>query len=137
MPDHHDAELILKLYDLRRETKMREARQYMTFEWSPKSTDDVVATYQNPENSWKLRQFASYWEMACGLVNAGTIDAELFAQSNGEFWPFYVKIQPFLEDLRKQFSPKMCQQIEKFIHSRPDWKETINMWKTRLESMKK
>ncbi len=71
----HDANLILKLYELRREAEMRKARNWFTAEFWPQSTDEVMKVVDSPasqENAW-LRQVGSYWEMAASLVVNGAI----------------------------------------------------------------
>ncbi len=76
-PSHHDAELILKLYDLRRESVMREARTFMA-QFAPKSVDELVAlttAFGTKEQAY-LRQVAGYWEMAASLVNRGALNRE-------------------------------------------------------------
>ena len=75
---HHDAELILKLYDLRREPVMRDARNFVVGFW-PKSVDEILAltnAFGSKENAY-LRQVYGYWEMVAALVVHGTLNALL------------------------------------------------------------
>src|ERR1041385_2318075 len=111
MGKHEDADLILKLYDLRRETVMREARNWW-FTFNPTSIQDVMSTMMG-EHSGYMRMVLSYWDMACAMVVNGAIDEELFNQTNGEHMVVYMKIEPVLEDLRKMFdNPEFCKSLE-------------------------
>ena len=94
MGKHEDADLILKLYDLRRETVMRDARNWL-FTFNPTSIEDVMSTLMG-EHSGHFRMVCTYWDMACALVNNGAIDEELFNQTNGEQIFVYMKVQPVL-----------------------------------------
>ena len=82
MATPQDADLIIKLYDLRRDETMRKARNYFAFEFFPKSVDDVKEVFTNvrehPEQNAYFRQVISYWEMAAAMVNHGSIDQALF-----------------------------------------------------------
>jgi hypothetical protein len=95
------ADLILKLYDLRRETKMREARNWI-FGFNPTSADDIMNTMMDPEVGAYLRMVISYWEMAASLVNHGAIDADMFNDTAGEHVMVFAKIEPFLEGIREK-----------------------------------
>src|SRR6266404_5237031 len=90
MGKHEDADLILKLYDLRRETVMREARNWL-FTFNPTSIQDVMEVMMG-EHGGHFRMVISYWDMACAMVVNGAIDEELFNQTNGEHMFVYMKI---------------------------------------------
>ncbi|TAN20584.1 MAG: hypothetical protein EPN33_14540 [Acidobacteria bacterium] len=125
-PKHEDARLILKLYDLRRETVMRKARTWFAQEFHPASADDYMATLRS-DNSAYLRQVVSFWDMACALVLQGAIDQEMFNATNGEHMFVFAKIQPFLAELRKkQNSPNMLTNLEKVVLARPNAQEILN-----------
>ena len=81
-----DAELILKLYELRREPRMRVARQWVVHEFRPKTLDELLAVQRDfgSEHNQYWRQVISYWEMAAALVLRGALDGDLFFDSNGE-----------------------------------------------------
>ena len=76
------ADLILKLYDLRREKKMRKARNWI-FGFNPKSADEIMQTMMDPEVGGYLRMVTSYWDMAATFVNEGAIDADMFNKTAG------------------------------------------------------
>ncbi len=113
-PNHHDAELILKLYDLRREPVMREARAY--FNSLPPTEESFVSVVSNPaskENSY-VRQVVGYWEMAAALVNHGTLNEALAFDTLQEMYFVYAKIKPFLPMLRQSTnSPDFLINMER------------------------
>jgi hypothetical protein len=119
------AELILKLYDLRREAKMREARNWM-FGFNPKSAEDISNTMMDPEVGAYLRMVLSYWDMAAALVNHGAIDAGIFNDTTGEHIGVFGKIEPFLAELRAQWEmPEAFAHLEKVILDRPNGTERL------------
>ena len=119
------AELILKLYDLRREETMRKARNWM-FTFNPTSAEDVGKTMMDPEVGGYLRMVLSYWDMAAALVNHGAIDPTMFNDTVGEHIGVYAKIEPFIEDLRKEWQmPEAFAHLEKVILERPDGAERV------------
>lgn len=113
-----DAELILKLYDLRREPEMRKARNWFTVEFWPQNADDfvkVATAFPSPENAW-MRQVAGYWDMAACLVLHGALNEELFVHPgiSGEMFFIFAKIHPFLKEIREKMNnPDMFSTIEK------------------------
>lgn len=122
---HEDARLILKLYDLRREKVMREARAWFAQEFHPAGADDYVATLRSDHSAY-LRMVGTYWEMACALVVQGAIDQAMFNATNGEHVYFFAKVQPFLADLRKKVNqPHLLANVEKVVLARPDARETL------------
>lgn len=112
----HDANLILKLYDLRREAEMRKARNWFGAEFWPQSADEVMKVVNSPasqENAW-LRQVGSYWEMAASLVVNGALSENLFLASSGELFFIFAKIHPFLKEVREKMNnPEAYANIEK------------------------
>lgn len=119
------ADLILKLYDLRREDTMREARNWI-FAFNPTSADDYWNTMMDPKVGAYLRMVTSYWEMAASFVNHGAIDAELFNDTNGEHIMVFAKIEPFLAELRERFqNPEAFKHLEKVILDQPNGQEKV------------
>jgi hypothetical protein len=114
----HDAQIILKLYDLRREAEMRKARNWFTVEFWPQSADDFVKianAFPSQENAW-MRQVAGYWDMAASLVLHGAVNEELFIQPgvSSELFFIFAKLQPFLKEIREKMSnPDLFGNIEK------------------------
>ena len=139
MATPQDADLIIKLYDLRRDETMRKARNYFAFEFFPKSVDDVKEILTNiqeyPEQNAYFRQVISYWEMVAAMVNHGSIDQALFFDTNGEFFGVWAKIGDFIEDLRASFGPQFLVNLEKLIAAAPDGAKRVQIMKERFNSM--
>ena len=119
MGKHEDADLILKLYDLRREKVMREARDWW-FTFNPTSIQEVMSTMMG-EHSGHMRMVLSYWDMACAMVLSGAIDEDLFNKTNGEHMVIYLKIEPVLQDLRTMFdNQEFLQSLETVVKRMPN-----------------
>ena len=99
-----DAEIILKLYDLRREEVMRKARAWVIGEFWPSTADEYFAVAMNPADSHNayVRQVISFWEMAAALVLHGTVSAELFVDCNNEGFFLLAKFDSILEGVRER-----------------------------------
>lgn len=131
MGKHEDADLILKLYELRREPVMREARNWM-FTFNPASVQDVMETMVG-EHSGHLRMVISYWDMACAMVTNGAIDEELFNQTNGEHIFVYMKIQPVIEGLRAMFdNQEFLKNLETVVKRIPDIETKLPAMRERM-----
>ena len=119
------ADLILKLYDLRREEKMRAARNWI-FSFNPTSADEYFQTMMDPEVGGYLRMVTSYWDMAAALVNHGAIDADMFTETVGEHFMVFAKVQPYLAELREKFqNPEAFKNLEKVIMDSPNGAERL------------
>jgi hypothetical protein len=132
--EYESAELILKLYDLRREETMRKARDWF-FTFDPESVEDVAAAARG-EHSAYYRMVTSYWDMACSLVNNGAIDERLFADANGEQYLVFAKIQPFLAQIREATGqPNYISNLEKFVMRQPDIEQRLERMRTMVKQM--
>src|SRR5437868_8050545 len=135
MSKKDDADLILKLYDLRREAKMREARNWI-FSFNPTSADHYFQTMMDPEVGGYLRMVTSYWDMAAALVNHGAIDADLFYDTVGEHIMVFAKIQPLLAELREKFqNPDAFKNLEKVILDAPNGAEKLAKTQEWIQSI--
>lgn len=114
-----DAEIILKLYQLRTEPLMREARAWMTGEFWPDSLDDFFAVASNrkdPHNAW-FRQVTSYWEMAAAMVLHGAVSPDLFVDCNAEGFYLLAKFSHLIEGIRERmpgFLTKTSELVSRF-----------------------
>lgn len=129
------ADLLLKLYDMRREEVMRQARQwFITF--NPQSAQEIVDTLVG-EHSAYYRMVTTYWEMACAFVNQGAIDEEMFNEVNVEHVVVFAKIEPYIEDLRAMFGPqaRIMTNVEKLIMRMPDGKERLARTREMMQQM--
>jgi hypothetical protein len=132
MSKYEDANLILKLYDLRRETVMREARNWF-FSFNPTGVQDVIDTMMG-EHSGHMRMVISYWDMACAFVNNGTLDETLFNETNGEHIFVYAKMQPVIADMRTMFgNPEFLKNLETQVKRIPDIDEKIASMRERMK----
>ena len=129
------ADLILKLYDLRREETMRKARNWV-FTYNPTSAEDYMQTMMDPEVGAYLRMVTSYWDMAASFVNHGAIDAEMFNDTQGEHMIVFAKIEPFLTELRELFQePKAFYHLEKVIMDQPNGAEKLKKTQEWLSAL--
>ena len=130
------ADLILKLYDLRREPKMREARNWI-FQFNPTSVEDYWNTMMDPQVGGYLRMVSSYWDMAASFVLRGALNEDLFVDSGTEMWFVFAKLQPFLKDVRQQGNtPYLYARIEKLATRSKEGREKMQMMAKRAESMR-
>jgi len=123
-PTAADAQLILQLYDLRREAEMRKARDWWVREFDPQNADDflkVAWALGTQENAW-LRQVSGYWGIVASFVVQGVLNEDLFLQPgfSGEMFVIYAKICPFIKELREKLNdPEVFLNVERAItHSK-------------------
>jgi hypothetical protein len=129
------ADLIMKLYDLRREKKMRKARNWF-FGFNPKSADEIMQTMMDPEVGGYLRMVTSYWDMAASFVNHGAIDADMFNETAGEHIMVFAKVEPFLAELREKFeSPEAFKHLETLIMGMPNGAEKLRKTQEWLKTI--
>jgi hypothetical protein len=112
-PDHHDAELVLKLYELRREPVMRQSRDAINQKFIPKTYEEFAAITKtdHPLNQ-AYRQVGTYWELAYGLIKHGVLNPDLAMESNGEGMILFSKAQPWLEKIRAEINPRAFLNAE-------------------------
>ncbi len=135
-----DAEIILKLYELRTEALMRQARAWMTGEFWPATADDYFAVANNPTDPHNpfLRQVLTYWEMAAALVLHGAVSAELFVDCNAEGFFVLAKFSHILEAIREkqpQFLKKTAELVEKYPAAAARYEYTLKNVEARRKSM--
>jgi len=135
-PDHHDAELVLKVYDLRREAVIRESRTVINGSFWPKSYDDVLAVTKgdHPLNA-PFRQTATYWEMVYGIARHGIVHPEYFVESNGEGMFLFAKVAPFLDSYRRDFSPVAFRNAEWVAREVPEGRRLFDMFTARVRKV--
>jgi hypothetical protein len=112
-PDHHDAELVLKLYELRREPVMRESRSQLITKFNPTSFDDILAITKgdHPLNA-AFRQCATFWEMTYAMARHGIVNPDFLMESNGEGLLLFTRFEPWLKEYREQVSPMGFRNAE-------------------------
>ena len=138
-PTATDAELILKLYDLRREAKMRDARNYFLLKFFPANYEELVKLMMardTNENAY-LRQVTSYWDMAATFVVQGILNEKLFFDTCPEMYLVYTKLKPVLAQLRNDYSKTFLSNMEKVAEGSAEGRERIAAMTQRIEQMAK
>ena len=125
-----DADIILKLYDLRREDVMRRARAWVIGEFWPSTADEYFGVAMNaadPHSAY-VRQVVTYWEMAAALVLHGTVSAELFVDCNAEGFLLLAKFAPILESIRERnpmFMTRTSDMVRRFPAAAARYEATL------------
>ena len=121
MANAADAELVLKLYELRREETLRKARRFLVFDFNPKTVEElrVVSRDTRSEYNPYWRQAMSFWEMAHSMVLRGALDADLFLDSNIEGILIYAKFHHFHAETEKQSGNPFMGQTAALIAKYP------------------
>ena len=125
-----DAELILKLYELRQEEKLRKARRFLVFEFNPKTVEELRAVSRDTKSEYNphWRQAMSFWEMAASLVLRGALDADLFLDSSVEGILIYAKFHHFHAETEKQSGNPFMGQTAVLIAKYPAAKARYEMF---------
>lgn len=120
--------LLLKLYDMRREPKLREAREWFARNFHPQTIEDVMKICPpGSEGNAFMRQLLSYWEMVASIANRGVIDEDLFFETTGEQWAAFEQVKPVLAAWRQMFSmPKFLANLEQNCTKLEAWRERHN-----------
>jgi hypothetical protein len=127
------AQLNLQLFELRRETVLREARDWFLSEFNPDNFAELVTLARGERNA-SFRMVLGYWDMAASLVTTGAIDADAFRAAHGEIFVTFSKINPYLAELRAASGePDYCKHIEAVVLSTPNVEPLL---KRRREAMK-
>ena len=122
-PDNYDAELLLRLYDLRREARLRQGREWFIREFNAKSFEEYQAqTPMGSEQNASFRMTATYWDMAASLVNRGLINPDLFFENTSEFWIIWDKVRNVVPTLRERNkNPMVYHNLEKLAEKYEQW----------------
>jgi hypothetical protein len=131
---YESATLLIRLYELRRETTMREARNWYARSFHPTTADEMMQVLAGP-NSGHFRMVTSYWDMACSFVLNGAIDEKMFLDANGEQNVVYAKVEPFIDDYRAAMSRTAMISLETVVMKAPDAKARMAMIRERFRAM--
>jgi hypothetical protein len=127
------ATLLLKLFELRREPILREARAWFLREFNPQTFEEALALLGGPRNDW-FRMVFGYWDMAASLVVHGAIDADMFRAANTEMVDTFAKLQPFLEDIRRVSRiPEFARNIETVLQGQAGIDERLAMLREQFK----
>ncbi len=133
MSKAESADLILKLYETRRESVLRDGRIWFS-KFFPNTIEDILNVLKDEQSSAYFRMVISYWDMAAGFVNHEAIDEDMFNDSNGEHILVFCKLYPFVKELREIWdSQTFLLNLEKLIMRMPD---AESMLKKRHAAMK-
>jgi hypothetical protein len=124
-PTYDDANLLLRLYEIRREDKMRQARHWFLFEFKPGAWNKVrEGFFTGEEHDNYLRMVVTYWDMVCTLVKQGVLNKDLFYTTNGEHLAVWNKTKPWVEGVREEFkNPLMLRNLEEIAEDTVQWRK--------------
>lgn len=135
-PDHYDAELVIKLYELRREPVMRESRSAINSKFWPKNFDDVLATTKSdhPLNA-AFRQTATYWEMVYGMARHGVVHADFMLESNGEGIYLFARMEPYVERYRAEVNQAGFRNAEWVANETKTGRQLLEHYRKRVQQI--
>ena len=124
-PTHEQAQLHLQVYDLRREARLRQARDWFQQNFNPEKMEDAMRIAPpGTEHGAFVGMVIGYWEQACALLNYGLLHEDLFFETSGEFFGVWEQLKPVMPEFRKQFNdPNMLANLEKAAKRFEEWSE--------------
>jgi hypothetical protein len=145
-PTHEQGQLQLQLYDLRREAKLRQARDWFVQNYFVDTFEDSqrIAPFGSQEGSYVM-MVLSYWEQACAFLNHGLVHEQLFFETSGEFFGVWERVKPVVPKMREMFHQnlflanleKAAQRFEKFMETAsPGALEAMRQWTQQMRSAK-
>lgn len=123
--NHEQVNLMLRLYDIRREPRLREAREWYMMNFHPTSAEELMKLCPpgSRENAF-MRMVISYWDMTANVVNRGLIDEEFFFENTGEQWMVWERLKPIVGVWRTVFkNPHTFENLEKHVQRLEAWRE--------------
>ena len=132
---YESATLLIRLYELRRDPTMREARNWYARSFNPTNIDEVMQAVTGPTSAY-FRMVTSYWDMASAFVLHGAIDEAMFNDSNGEQHVVFAKLEPFMAEYRSRMgNPAYLGSLEKLVMKSPGAKERLATLRERFRAM--
>jgi hypothetical protein len=129
------ATLILKLFELRREPTLREARAWFLRDFNPQTLEEALTIAGGPKNDW-FRMVIGYWDMAASFVVHGAIDGDMFRAANTEIVATFAKIEPFIDDFRRiSRIPEFAWNIQQVIAGQKGGQERMAMLREQFRKM--
>ena len=125
---HEQVNLMLRLYEERRETKLRDARDWFAANYHVKTLEEAmrVGPPGSKENTY-IRMVIGYWEMVASIVNRGLIDEDLFFENGGEMWAVFEQMKPVMGEWRAMFAhPTLFSNLEQVCSRLEAWREKKN-----------
>jgi hypothetical protein len=125
-PTHEQAQLHLQVYDLRREARLRQARDWFFKNYFVDTFDDAARiAAPGSENGTSAMMVLSYWEQTCALLNYGLLHEDLFFETSGEFFGVWDRVRAIVPQLRERFMYKgFLAQMEKAAQRYEVWMES-------------
>ena len=124
-PTHEQAQLHLQVYDLRREARLRQARDWFAKNYVVNTIDDAlrIAPFGTEAGAFAGMVFG-YWEQACALLNYGLLHEDLFFETSGEFFGVWEQVKPVVPEFRKRFvEPHLLANLERVAQRYEAWSE--------------
>jgi hypothetical protein len=124
-PTYEQAELQLKIFDLRRESRLRQARDWFANNYYANSFDEAMRIApMGSEAGTSYMMVVSYWDQACAYLNYGLLHEDLFFETNGEFFFIWERVKPSIQEGRQRFSnPLYLANLEKAANRFETWME--------------
>ena len=140
---YDEVNLMLRLYDMRREPRLRQARAWFVEHFHPVSAEEMMQKYtQGSEENTYIRMVISYWDMVASIVNRGLINDELFFENNGEIWVVWDRMRTIVPTWRAAFkNPQLFSNIEESCKRLDTWREkrapgSTNAMRQMMEQMR-
>ena len=129
------ATLILKLFELRREAVLREARGWFLRDFNPQTLEEALTLAGGPRNDW-FRMVIGYWDMAASFVVYGAIDPDMFRTANTEMVATFAKLEPFINDLRRiSRIPEFAANIETVLRGQDGIDERLAVLRDQFRKL--
>jgi len=137
MATNSDAEIILKLYELRRDPELRKARDYITNEFWPDSFEGMWKELGRTGDKYRwFRQVYGYWEMAAALAVSGAVNEDLFITTQLEMFYTFARISPFVKHFREK-SPEFMISITTLCERNAKARELLDRAEKQVPQFKK
>ena len=124
-PTHEQGQLHLKVYDLRREPRLRQARDWFQQNYTAETFEEAMKiAAPGTEHGTYVGMVIGYWEQACALLNHGLLHDELFFETSGEFFGVWEQLKAVVPQFREQFKdPTLLSNLEKAAQRFEAWKD--------------
>lgn len=124
-PTHEQAQLHLQVYDLRREARLRQARDWFQQNYNAETVEEAMRlAAPGTEHGAFFGMVIGYWEQACALLNYDLLNEDLFFETSGEFFGVWEQVKTVLPEFRRQFgNPNLLSNLEKAAKRYEEWSE--------------
>ena len=125
-PTHEQAQLHMQLFEMRREARLRQARDWFFKNYHIENYEDALKIASpESEGGTNARMVTGYWEQACAFLNYGLIHEDLFFETSGEFFGVWEMVKPMVAQAREQWVNKhFLAHLEKAAQRFEAWSET-------------